>query len=350
MADVGPYPKAATYAHGGNLVKLASNETPWAPHQAVMDAIASHLESLNRYPDPGSTALRKALSERYDLAPDRITLGNGSCDILLGAAQALLEPGAEIVYAWPSFSMYPHLAAMTGARAVTVPLTEDGKHDLDSMLREITAATRIVIVCNPNNPTATALPLAEIAEFAAQVPSHVALFVDEAYVEFNLLQDPDDSLDLLKRHQNVVLLRTFSKIYGLCGLRAGYALCSESFRDAIDRIRQPFSVNALAQAAAAEALLHQDEVARRVERTAIERVHLESELAARGFATTESQANFSWVAVEEEDRILTGLESRGVIVRGGAALGDSGHLRVTYGTRTDNERFLTALDDVLQEK
>jgi histidinol-phosphate aminotransferase len=350
MADVGPYPKAATYAHGGNLVKLASNETPWAPHQAVMDAIASHLESLNRYPDPGSTALRKALSERYDLAPDRITLGNGSCDILLGAAQALLEPGAEIVYAWPSFSMYPHLAAMTGARAVTVPLTEDGKHDLDSMLREITAATRIVIVCNPNNPTATALPLAEVAEFAAQVPSHVALFVDEAYVEFNLLQDPDDSLDLLKRHQNVVLLRTFSKIYGLCGLRAGYALCSESFRDAIDRIRQPFSVNALAQAAAAEALLHQDEVARRVERTAIERVHLESELAARGFATTESQANFSWVAVEEEDRILTGLESRGVIVRGGAALGDSGHLRVTYGTRTDNERFLTALDDVLQEK
>ncbi|MEA2425510.1 MAG: histidinol-phosphate aminotransferase, partial [Thermoleophilaceae bacterium] len=193
MADVGPYPKAATYAHGGNLVKLASNETPWAPHQAVMDAIASHLESLNRYPDPGSTALRKALSERYDLAPDRITLGNGSCDILLGAAQALLEPGAEIVYAWPSFSMYPHLAAMTGARAVTVSLTEDGKHDLDAMLREITAATRIVIVCNPNNPTSTALPLAQIAAFLDEVPPHVCAIVDEAYCEFNLLDDPDAS-------------------------------------------------------------------------------------------------------------------------------------------------------------
>jgi histidinol-phosphate aminotransferase len=349
MRDVAPYPKAATYAHGGDLVKLASNETPWAPHPAVMEAIAAHLDSLNRYPDPGGTALRARLSERYDLAPERITLGNGSCDILLGAAQALLEPGAEIVYAWPSFSMYPHLAAFTGARAVTVPLADDGTHDLGAMLREITAATRIVVVCNPNNPTATAMPLDAIREFAAQVPRHVALVIDEAYVEFNLLQDPDDSLDLLKRHDNVVLLRTFSKVYGLCGLRVGYALGSDSFRDAIDRIRQPFSVNALAQAAAAEALLHQDEVARRVERTAIERAHLESELAARGLATTESQANFSWVTVGDEDAVLAGLESRRVIVRGGGALGGPGHLRVTHGTRTDNEHFLAALDDVLQE-
>src|SRR3954466_1109805 len=173
--------------------------------------------------------------------------------------------------------MYPHLAALTGARAVTVPLRDDATHDLEAMLREVTAATRICLVCNPNNPTATALPLAEIADFASQLPRHVALIVDEAYVEFNLLQDPDDSLDLLKRHNNVVLLRTFSKIYGLCGLRVGYPLCPEGFPGPVDRIRQPFSVNALAQAAASEALLHQDEVARRVERTAVERVHVESE-------------------------------------------------------------------------
>jgi histidinol-phosphate aminotransferase len=350
MRDVAPYPKAATYAHGGNLVKLASNETPWAPHAAVLDAIAEVSKTLHRYPDPGSTQLRKRLAERYDTNPERITLGNGSCDVLLGAAQALLEPGAELVYAWPSFSMYPHLAALTGARAITVPLTEDGRHDLEAMLQEITAATRICLICNPNNPTGTALPLEEIAHFAERLPRHVALIVDEAYVEFNLLQDPDDSLDLLKRHNNVVLLRTFSKVYGLCGLRVGYALCPESFRDAVDRIRQPFSVNALAQAAAAEALLHQDEVARRVERTAIERVHVESELESRGLEVAPSQANFSWVAVEDEDRVLAGLESRGVIVRGGAALGDAGHMRVTYGTREENDRFLAALDDVLQEK
>jgi histidinol-phosphate aminotransferase len=349
MREVAPYPKAATYAHGGDLVKLASNETPWAPHPDVLEAIAAASKSLHRYPDPGNTQLRKRLAERYDINPERMTLGNGSCDILLGAAQALLEPGAEIVYAWPSFSMYPHLAALTGARAVTVPLTEDGRHDLEAMLREITAATRICLICNPNNPTGTALPLAEIEAFASELPRHVALIVDEAYVEFNLLQDADESLDLLKRHNNVVLLRTFSKVYGLCGLRVGYALCPEGFRDAVDRIRQPFSVNALAQAAASEALLHQDEVARRVERTAVERVHMESEFESRGLAAAPSQANFSWVAVDEEEAVLAGLESRGVIVRGGGALGDPGHLRVTYGTREENERFLAALDDVVNK-
>jgi histidinol-phosphate aminotransferase len=348
MRDVAPYPKAATYAHGGDLVKLASNETPWPPHPAVLDAIRAHVEDLNRYPDPEGTLLRNRLADRYDGRPERIVLGNGSCDILLGAAQAMLEPGAEIVYAWPSFSMYPHLSAMTGARAVAVPLDEAGRHDLEAMLREITVATRMCIVCNPNNPTATALPLKEIADFIGQVPRHVCVVVDEAYVEFNTLQDPDESLAMLDRHPNLVILRTFSKIYGLCGLRVGYALCSESFRDAIDRIRQPFSVNALAQAAASEALLHQDEVARRVERTAIERVHMEAELADRGLRTTESQANFCWVAVDEEEAVLTGLEELGVIVRGGAALGESGHLRVTFGTRAENERFLAAMDAVVK--
>jgi histidinol-phosphate aminotransferase len=349
MRDVAPYPQAATYAFGGDLVKLASNETPWPPHPAVLEAIQAHAADLNRYPDPGGTALRKRLAERYDFAPERIALGNGSCDVLLGAAQAMLEPGAEIVYAWPSFSMYPHLAAMTGATAITVPLDDSGRHDLDAMLREITVATRICIVCNPNNPTATALPLAAIADFVAEVPRHVCVVIDEAYVEFNLLQDPDDSLELVRRHSNVVLLRTFSKVYGLCGLRVGYALGTESFRDGVDRIRQPFSVNALAQAAAAEALLHQDEVARRVERTAIERVHVESELASRGIACTQSQANFTWATVDDELAVLAGLEEQGVIVRGGAALGDPGHLRVTYGTREENERFLAALDAVIQK-
>jgi histidinol-phosphate aminotransferase len=316
----------------------------------VLDAITAAASSLHRYPDPAAVQLRRRLAERYDTNPERIVVGNGSCDILIGASQALLEPDAEIIYAWPSFSMYPHLAALTGARAITVPLTEDGRHDLEAMLREITAATRICLVCNPNNPTGTALPLADLQAFAAEVPRHVALIVDEAYVEFNLLQDADESLDLLKRSNNIILLRTFSKIYGLCGLRVGYALGPERFRDGVDRIRQPFSVNALAQAAASEALLHQDEVARRVERTTIERLHVESELAERGLAVTPSQANFSWVAVEDEEKVVSGLERRGVIVRGGAALGDPGHMRVTYGTRSENDRFLAALDDVLEEK
>jgi histidinol-phosphate aminotransferase len=349
LRDIPVYPAADTYAFDGDLVKLASNETPWEPLPEVIEAARAALSGLNRYPDPDKTELRRRIAARCDVSTGRVAVGNGSCEILLAAADAMLEPGAEIVYAWPSFSMYPQLAAMSGARALTVPLDAEGRHDLDAMAREVTHATRIVLVCNPNNPTATALPVADLDSFAAALPRHVCLIVDEAYVEFSTLQDPDESLDLLKRHPNVVLLRTFSKVYGLCGLRAGYALGPEDFRLAVDKVRQPFSVNAAAQAAAAEALNHQDEVARRVERTAVERVHVEAELEERGLDTTESHANFSWVSLGERDEgeVMSGLAERGVIVRAGAALGEEGRIRVTYGTRDENDRFLAALDEVL---
>ena len=294
LRNIPVYPTASTYAFDGELVKLASNETPFQPHPQVLEAVEAHLRTLNRYPDPERTALRRRISERTGVPTGRIAVGNGSCELLLAAAEAMLEPGAEIVYAWPSFSMYPQLAAMSGARAATVPLNDAAEHDLEAMAREVTAATRIVIVCNPNNPTATALPPAAIDEFVGQLPRHVAVILDEAYVEFSSLQDPDESIALLDRHPNLILLRTFSKVYGLCGLRVGYALGSEDFRLAVDRVRQPFSVNALAQAAAAEAMNHVDEVERRVEQTAIERMHVESELHERDLETTDSEANFSW--------------------------------------------------------
>jgi histidinol-phosphate aminotransferase len=347
--DIPVYPAASTYAFDGELVKLASNETPFAPHPQVLEAIEAELRTLHRYPDPTKGKLRSRLSERTGVPAGRVAVGNGSCELLLAAGEAMLEPGAEVVYAWPSFSIYPHMAAMAGARALTVPLNEAGEHDLEAMAREVTAATRIVIVCNPNNPSATALPPAAIDAFVAELPRSVAVILDEAYVEFSTLQDPDESLDLLERHPNLVLLRTFSKVYGLCGLRVGYALGSEQFRLAVDRVRQPFSVNALAQAAALEALGHVDELERRVEQTAIERVHVESELKERGLVTTDSQANFSWVSLGErdEDAVVDGLAERGVIVRAGGALGQEGWMRVTYGTRRENDRFLEALDQVL---
>jgi histidinol-phosphate aminotransferase len=349
ILDIPVYPAASTYAFEGELVKLASNETPWPPHPQVLEAVEAQLRHLNRYPDPEKSLLRRRIAERTGVPAGRVAVGNGSCEILLAAADAMLEPGAEVVYAWPSFSIYPHLAAMAGARAITVPLNDAGEHDLEAMAREVTAATRIVIVCNPNNPSATALPPAAIDAFAAELPRHVAVLVDEAYVEFSTLQDPDESIDLLDRHPNLVLLRTFSKVYGLCGLRAGYALGSEDFRLAVDRVRQPFSVNALAQAAAAEALNHVDELERRVEQTAIERLHVESALEERGLDTTDTQANFSWVSLGDRDEgeVMRGLEERGVIVRAGGALGQAAWLRVTYGTRHENNRFLAALDEVL---
>ena len=344
------YPAADTYEYDGELVKLASNETPWGPPAEVLEAAQAALRGLNRYPDPDKSLLRRRIAERCDVSPAMVAVGNGSCEILLAAAEAMLEPGAEVVYAWPSFSMYPQLAAMTGASAVTVPLDEEGRHDLEAMAAEVTAATRMLLVCNPNNPTATALPPAQIDAFLGELPRHVAVILDEAYVEFSTVQDPDESLELVRRHPNLVLLRTFSKVYGLCGLRAGYSIGPEGFRLAVDRVRQPFSVNALAQAAAAEALLHQDEVERRVERTAIERLHVESELEERGLETTDSQANFSWFSLgeREEADVMRALAERGVIVRAGTALGQEGWIRVTYGTRPENDRFLAALDEALQ--
>jgi histidinol-phosphate aminotransferase len=220
------------------------------------------------------------------------------------------------------------------------------------MLREITVATRLVIVCNPNNPTSTALPLASIADFLAEVPARVCVIVDEAYCEFNLLEDPDASIDLLDAHPNLVLLRTFSKVHGLCGLRVGFALCgSQELPQALDLLRQPFFCNALAQAAALEALAHQDAVIERVALTVVERNSMSERLRALGIQTAESQANFCWLELGEdrdETEIMRGLEERGVLVRGGHALGsETPALRVTYGLAEENERFLEALAEVL---
>ena len=215
------------------------------------------------------------------------------------------------------------------------------------MRKEITVATRLAIVCNPNNPTSTALPLDEIAAFVADVPRHVCVILDEAYIEFNILQDPDESVALLDKHPNLVILRTFSKVYGLCGLRVGYGLCgSEEFRTAVDQVRQPFFCNAAAQAAALEALNHQDEVTRRVERNLAERIGLEDGLRELGLDPAESQANFVWFDLgdgREEAEVMQGLAQRGVLVRAGGALGREGALRVTVGTQAENERFLEAL-------
>jgi len=354
------YPEAGGYGVGADFVRLASNESPYPPLDAIREAVARALPSLNRYPDPANSELRRRLSERYDVPQSRIAVGNGSCDILLAAGEALLEPGAELIYAWPSFSMYPHLAAASGARAVTVPLDEDERHDLGAMLREVTVATRLIIICNPNNPTSTALPLSDIADFLAQVPAHVCVMIDEAYCDFNLLDDPDASIGILARHPNLALLRTFSKVYGLCGLRVGFALCgSERLVQALNQVRQPFFCNSLAQAAAIEALAHQDAVMERVTLTVAERISVNERLVELGLHVADSQANFCWVslvapdgeddqasAIEEE--VMRSLSERKVLVRAGSSLGKPGALRVTYGTPEENSRLLEALESVLE--
>jgi histidinol-phosphate aminotransferase len=344
-----PAGKAPESISDEGIAQLASNESPWGPHPAVAEAISRAAAHSNRYPDPSAALLRRRIAERYEVEPAGVALANGSCEILLAAAMALCEPGAELVYAWPSFSIYPYLAPLSGAREIRVPLGAGYVHDLDAILAEITAATQLVVVCNPNNPTSTHLPAQRIAEFCARVPDHVTVLVDEAYVEFQLDDDPDATLDLRAQFPNLVLLRTFSKVYGLAGLRVGYALCSPKFRAAVDAVRQPFSVNALAQAAAAEAIRHQDDVANRVERNIVERVLVEEGVRELGLETPDSQANFSWISLADRDEpaVVAALAESGILVRPGTPLGGPGHIRVSYGTPEQNQRFLAALDEII---
>ncbi|HET9074478.1 MAG TPA: histidinol-phosphate transaminase [Solirubrobacteraceae bacterium] len=355
------YPAAAGYDLDADVAMLASNESVFAPAESVQAAAARTLAGAHRYPDPGYAPLREALARRYDVAPQNIALGNGSCDLLLAGGEALLEPGAEVIYAWPAFSVYPHLAAASGARAVAVPLDADHRHDLDAMAAEVTVATRLILICNPNNPTSTALELERIEAFLARIPRHVAVILDEAYVEFSLtVGDTYASVDLLERHPNLILLRTFSKVYGLAALRVGYALAgSDEFRVATDQVRQPFFLNAAAQAAAVEALARQDEVERRVVATVAARSELITGLNELGLWVADSDANFVWVklgprsvaptedTVTVEAEIVAGLRQRGVLVRAGTALGGPGFLRVTVGTQAENAKFLAALGELV---
>jgi histidinol-phosphate aminotransferase len=340
-----PAGKAPEAIVAEEIAQLASNESPWGPHPEVIAAIERAATAMNRYPDPAATALRARIAERHDADPAAVAVANGSCEFLLAAGAAMCEEGDEIVYAWPSFSIYPYVAPLSGAREIRVPLTDADEHDLDAMLAEITAATKLVIVCNPNNPTSTHLPLARIAEFVEAVPDHVVVILDEAYAEYQLHDDPEETVDLWRRSPNLVVLRTFSKCYGLAGLRVGYALTSARTRAALDAVRQPFSVNALAQAAGAEAIRHQDDVAGRVERTIVERVFVEEGVRELGLNTPDSHANFSWIDLGDADEpeVVSALGEGGVIVRPGTPLGGPGHIRVSYGTRQQNQRFLDAL-------
>jgi histidinol-phosphate aminotransferase len=349
------YPVASGYDLGADVAMLASNESCFEPLPEVVAAAQQVIGGANRYPDPSYSALRQALAARYDLAPATIALGNGSCDILLAAGEALLEPGAEVVYAWPAFSVYPHLAAASGARAIEVPLDSRDRHDLEAIASEVTVSTRLVLVCNPNNPTSTAVGLDEVEALLERVPPAVCVILDEAYCEFSLrIGDPFASLELLRTHPNLVILRTFSKVYGLAALRVGYGLCgSTKIAEALDQVRQPFFLNAAAQAGAVEALRHQDEVERRVSRTLAARLELEEAVRELGVWVAESDANFIWVHLpqdgprSDEGAVVAGLRERGVLVRSGRSLGREGALRVTVGTPAENGRFVAALGELL---
>jgi histidinol-phosphate aminotransferase len=328
------------------VVKLASNEYPLPPFPEVTAVVIAAIDRLQRYPDGHSTDLREALGAHFDLSPEQVTVGCGTCELLYLLANALLEKGDEVVLAAPSFSTYRDVIGLHEAKAVAIPLV-DFTHDLEAMAAAVTPRTKMVIVCNPNNPTGTYVPAADIARLIERVPDDVLVVVDEAYNEFVTAPDSQDALALQQAHDNVVVLRTFSKIYGLCGLRTGYGLCSPELRVAIDKVRQPFNVNLLGQVAAVEALKHQDQVDRRREVNAELRAYMVDRLAARGRATVPSQANFMLVDTRglrhPHEQVCGALLSMGAIVRDGNALGCPGWARVSVGTQDEIEFFLDKL-------
>ncbi len=279
--------------------KLSSNENPFPPLPGVVERAAEELRRMNRYPDAGVTALGEALAERIGLTSDHFAFGTGSVSVLFALLDAWCGPGDEVVYPWRSFEAYPIAVDLTGATSVRVPLAADHTHDLPAMAAAITDRTKVVLVCTPNNPTGPVVAAAALEEFMAAVPAHVLVVVDEAYLEFVRDIDAVSGPDVLARHENVVVLRTFSKAYGLAGLRVGYAMARPEIAGAIRKALPPFGVSDVAQAAALASLDADEELALRVESVVAERDRLVRALREQGWSVPDTHANFVWLPLGE---------------------------------------------------
>jgi histidinol-phosphate aminotransferase len=322
-------------------IKLASNENPLGPSPKAVAAIRSVASGLHRYPDGASFELRERLARRLGVAGDQLVFGAGADEVLELLAKTFLRPGTEAVFAWPSFAMYPIVVKGMGATPVAVPLTDALVHDLSALLGAINEKTRIVFVCNPNNPTGTSLGADEFDRFVAALPDDVILAVDEAYCEFALREDFPDSLGWVQRRPGTIVLRTFSKIYGLAGIRVGYGVADAEVAGYLQRARHPFNVNRLAEVAALAAL-EDPEHAEKTRRTNAEGVtYLSAELRALGIEVWPTDANFvlarSGVGVHEA------LLREGVIVRPLTAFGMPEHVRISVGLPEENERLIKTL-------
>ena len=328
-----------------DVIKLASNEAPFGPLPAALDAIAAAASGVNRYPDDGSAALTAALASRYHVDPSQVLLGAGSVELCRQAFATTIDPGDEVVFAWPSFEAYPILAMQVGASITRVPLV-DHRHVLDAMADAVTDRTRLVFVCNPNNPTGTAVTADELERFLARVPSTCLVVIDEAYREFVTADDYPDGIDLQRAHDNVAVLRTFSKAYGLAALRVGFAVAHADVITELHKLRVPFEVNALAQAAALASLGAETEMRARVAEVVAERARLTEELAALGLPVVPSEANFVWLPLEEQAAALGAYSERaGVVLRPFPDVG----VRVTVGAAAENDRLVKVLRAALDD-
>ncbi|MFF2849949.1 histidinol-phosphate transaminase [Streptomyces sp. NPDC058001] len=322
---------------GPAAYKLSSNENPYPPLPGVMETAIAAAGTLNRYPDMACTGLMNELANRFGVPLSHVATGTGSVGVAQQLVQATSGPGDEVIYAWRSFEAYPIITQVSGARSVRVPLTPDEVHDLDAMADAITERTRLIFVCNPNNPTGTVVRRAELERFLDRVPRDVLVVLDEAYREF--IRDPQvpDGVEIYRERPNVCVLRTFSKAYGLAGLRVGFAIAHEPVAAALRKTAVPFGVSQIAQDAAVASLRAEDELLGRVGSLVSERARVVKTLAAQGWTVPETQANFVWLRLGERTMdFAAACEKAGAVIRPFAGEG----VRVTIGETEANDIFL----------
>ncbi len=338
LDDVPTYKPGKRDASGGPVsYKLSSNENPHPPLPGVMESVTSAAASFNRYPDMACADLMQALSDRFGVPTDHLATGTGSVGVAQQLLQSTVGPGDEVIYAWRSFEAYPIITQVSGATSVQVPLTAGEEHDLDAMADAVTDRTRLIFVCNPNNPTGVAIPRADLERFLDRVPGDVLVVLDEAYREFVRDESVVDGLELYRDRPNVCVLRTFSKAYGLAGLRVGFAVAHPPVAAALRKTAVPFGVSQLAQDAAVASLNSEEALLERVEGLVAERARVSRELVTQGWTVPESQANFVWLRLGDRTvDFAAACEQAGVVIR--PFPGDG--VRVTIGETEANDLFL----------
>lgn len=329
--------RPAPRTDGIEAFKVSSNENPYPPLPRVIDVIAEAATQVNRYPDPASTELIEAIVAHFDVPAEHVAVATGAVALCYQLAHAAAGPGDEVLFAWRSFEAYPIVAAVSGATAVQVPLRADGTHDLPAMAAAVTERTRLIFVCSPNNPTGTIVTQDEFDAFMQQVPPSVVVALDEAYIEFNRDPSAVEGLRTYQRYQNLVVLRTFSKAYGLAGLRVGYAIGSAAIIEALNKTALPFGVSIVAQAAAVASLADADELHDRVAALITERDRVYQHLIEAGLELPESQANFIWLPLGAEGAEFAAVaEEAGLTVR--SFPGDG--VRATIAETPANDRLV----------
>ncbi len=330
-----------------SVIKLASNENPYPPSPKALAAMGRAGREVNRYPDGGCFLLRRALASKLKIDDDQLIFGNGSDEIIVLAAKAFAAKGDEIIIAKPSFLIYEIAATLSGARLHQVPL-KDFRYDLKAMKAKINARTKIIFIGNPDNPAGTYITARQVEAFLTGVPKSILVFFDEAYFEYVHTKDYPDTLKLMKKYPNVMTTRTFSKMYALAGLRVGYGVGRREIIDILNRLREPFNVNSMAQAAAAAVLgdeAYYHKIAKDVNE---QRQFLYRSLESMGIAYEKSFTNFILVHVDgDSSRVATSLLKKGVIIRDMAAWGLKGYIRVTIGSASENKRFIKSLGEIL---